>query len=374
MQRLQSLLMSLALVLLGGSVFAEFPGGYQGSAPYRPSLTSSFDEQLPFLPPAPESLTARTGTTFYRPDVVAQMPAEPVQMPQYQSFDPALSRYWMVSSRQSVQNINDRNRGPWGLHIHELHCDGSSQASNIGLLSQQIVPGVPVCIFVHGSFVELPNQYVEAAGFYTAVRGKNPSPLHMIFFTWPSDGPYTGIFPVDVAIRGRQADFNGFHLAYLISQIPAECPICLVGHSHGTRAILSAMHLAGGGTIEGCSFPYSMGQNRRYRAVLAAAAFDHNWLNPGHQFDRSLNPLEGLVNLRNRNDLALAAYPLSRPFAHRATARSGFTEHDARMIGYNAAKIREADVTDIVGRHHYWPYYYKSPTIINTISPYIFFQ
>ncbi|WP_437229133.1 alpha/beta hydrolase [Planctomicrobium sp. SH661] len=284
------------------------------------------------------------------------------------------ANYWMVSSRYSVQNVHERCRGPWGLNVQELHCDGTSRNSNVTELSSQLVPGVPVCIFVHGSFVELPNQYVEAAGFYSCVRSRNAAPLQMIFFTWPSDGPYTGCFPLDVAVRGRQADFNGFHLAYLISQIPASCPVCLVGHSHGTRVILSGMHLVGGGTIEGYSFPYSTGEGRRYRVILAAGAMDHNWLNPGQPFACALNPVECLLNLQNRHDLALAALPLSRPFGRRAVARSGFTSHDVRALGGNAAKLRDCDVTDLVGHKHYWPYYYRQPAVIGAMLPYIYFQ
>jgi len=287
--------------------------------------------------------------------------------------DAVLSNYWMASSRQSVQTIHQRCRGPWGLNIQELHCDGTSRNSSVTELSQQLVPGVPVCIFVHGSFVELQNQYVEAAGFYSALRGSNATPLQMIFFTWPSDGPYTGCFPLDVAVRGRQADFNGFHLASLISQIPESCPVCLVGHSHGSRLILSAMHLAGGGTIEGYAFPYSMGANRRYRVILAAGAMDHNWLNPGQHYECALNRIECLLNLQNRHDLALAAFPLSRPFGRRAVARSGFTSRDVRTLGGNAAKLRDCDVTDLVGTKHYWPYYYRQPGIIAAITPYIYF-
>lgn len=331
--------------------------------------------------------SALSQTAAVTPDETLLLPAAPQPIPLMLAAKPDaspepvmpaptpdLSHYWMASSRCSVQNIHERCRGPWGLGIQELHCDGTSRHSSLAELSAQLVPGIPVCIFVHGSFVELQNQYVEAAGFYSAVRGRNPAPLQMIFFTWPSDGPYTGCFPLDVAVRGRQADFNGFHLAYLISQIPESCPVCLIGHSHGTRVILSATHLAGGGTVEGYAFPYSTGPQRRMRAILAAGAMDHHWLNPGQRYECALNRLECVLNLQNRHDLALAAYPLSRPFARRAVARSGFTSRDSRSLGWNAAKLRDCDVTDLVGPKHYWPYYYRQPGIVSAMTPYLYFQ
>jgi esterase/lipase superfamily enzyme len=195
----------------------------------------------------------------------------------------------------------------------------------------------------------------------------------MIFFTWPSDGPYTGVFPIDLAVRGRQADFNSFHLGYLLSQIPASCPVCLIGHSHGTRVILATMQLAAGGTVEGFGFPYSMGNGRRYRLILAAGAIDHNWLNPGQPYDRALYPIECLLNFRNRKDLPLTFFPLTRPFARRAIARSGITNHDLQHLGYNAAKIHEADVTQMVGHSHYWPEYYRHPAVLRAMLPYMLF-
>jgi hypothetical protein len=85
------------------------------------------------------------------------------------------------------------------------------------------------------------------------------------------------------------------------------------------------MHLLGGGRVEGrtlCRKPKYHGH--RLRAVLAAAAVDHHWLNPGKRYDRALCPLEALVNLRNRLDPALWIYPLRRPFGHLALSHSGF--------------------------------------------------
>jgi len=283
----------------------------------------------------------------------------------------SLPAYWMVSSRCSVQNIHEACRGSWGVTVSERRCSGEMVASSLPELVAQLDPTQPVCIFVHGSFVEFESQCQQAHAFYRRLAPCYPGRLQLIFFTWPSDGPRTGWFPLDVAVRGRQADFNGFHLAYLISQIPESCPVTMIGHSHGARMILATMHLAGGGTVEGHYFPYSMGANRRFRAVLAAGAMDHNWLNPGQVYCCALNRLECVLNLRNRRDSALGFYPLSRPFAHRAVARSGFTRLDYYLLGANGAKLHDADVTTAVGASHYWPEYYNSPAVISWVLSYL---
>ncbi len=55
-------------------------------------------------------------------------------------------------------------------------------------------------------------------------QGLPASSLQVIFFTWPSDGLITGLFPTDVAIRGRQAEFNGLHAARVITCLPPSLP------------------------------------------------------------------------------------------------------------------------------------------------------
>lgn len=287
--------------------------------------------------------------------------------------DACAPNYWIVSSRCRVQHVRQACRGPWGLDVYQRTPDGQLTQSQLPALSSQLVPGIPVCIFVHGSFVEWDSQCREAHSLYLRLRSASSAPLQMIFFTWPSDGPYTYVFPLDVAIRERQADFNGFHLAYLLSQIPESCPVSLIGHSHGARVVLSTLHMAGGGTVEGYTSPCAMGTTRRFRVVLAAAAMDHDELNPGKDFGCALNRVECLLNLRNCKDLPLALQPFSRPFARRALARSGITPHDVSNLGYNAAKIRQCDVAHLVGHAHLWPEYYKQPGIVAAMVPYVYF-
>ena len=279
--------------------------------------------------------------------------------------------YWLVSTRRSVQTIYDKSRGSWHLDVIQADRSGASTGSNLNLLSTQLVPGVPVCIFAHGSFVTWESQARQAARAFQKIRwASRNAPLQMIFFTWPSDGPYTHIPQVDVSVRGKRAEFNGFHLATLISTVPESCPVTLIGHSHGARVALAAMQLGAGGSVQGYSFTRSLGR-RRMRVVLVAGAMDHNWLNPGQRYGLALNRVECLLNLRNQNDLPLALYPLHRPFARRAVARSGLTARDTASLGPNAAKIRQVDVTNRIGRAHNWPFYYDDPQVLATIVPYL---
>jgi len=231
---------------------------------------------------------------------------------------PCNEDYWIVSSRCAVQDIRQVCSGRWGLDVFHRTADGKLHRSTMNELSSSLIPSMPVCIYSHGMFVSWESQYQDAHYAAQLVRRARPNqPLQMIFFTWPSDGPYTGILPADITVRGRRAEFNGFHMAHLISQVPESCPLSLVGHSQGARLMLSTTHLLGGGQVLGHRFPYHVGR-RHIRVVVAAAAFDHHWLNRGERYGCALNPVECMLNLRNQCDVPLRLYPFTRPFARRA--------------------------------------------------------
>jgi len=308
----------------------------------------------PSVPPAPSSAPILT--------VPAGSPLVPAA---------AESSYWIVSSRQASQHR--RERSPYGLAWYRKLPDGTLVGSDSAALQSELVPGVPICIFVHGSFVDWQWHLQDTAAAYSWIRNAAPDrPLQAIFFTWPSGAPYTHCFAVDVNVRGERAEFNGFHLAHLISQLPPTCPVCIIGHSHGARVALSAMHLAAGGEVQDLVFTGDVGA-RPLRVVLAAAAVDHHWLDPGSRYDRALCRAE-VLNLRNRCDLALQFYPLTRPFSRPALASVGFTDGDRERLGWLAMRAGEMDVTALVGRHHNWPYYHDSPAIAAAIAPFVYFM
>jgi hypothetical protein len=280
--------------------------------------------------------------------------------------------YWFVSSRESAQHPRDWRGCP--LDVTYRAPDGRLYHGDIPSMVSQFTPGTPVLICVHGSFVSTEDNLKESGEAYAAIRQCAPQlPLHVVFFTWPSDGPLTCIAPIDIGIRGTRADFNGFHIAWLLSQIPDHHPVCLFGHSHGCRGVMSTLQLIAGGSIQDYSFIGDRSPHQRVRAVLAAPAFDHNWLNPGQRYGLALGRAEAVLSFRNSKDLPLAFYPLTRPFAHRALARTGLTWRDRSKLASQNAKVAECDVTQLLGRQHYWPEYYSRPQIVGVAVPYIYF-
>lgn len=292
-------------------------------------------------------------------------------------------KYWIVSTRCCRQSPHK-----CGVSCRFICHAVTEDCQCVPVCFEQLIagqiPGAPTCVMVHGSFTRMTDVWQDSECSYCWLRGACPQvPLNFIYFTWPSEGPFalvpnnpfsTAIPCCDFGVLGRRADLNGFYLADLIGSLPGPTTVSLVGHSLGARTIASGLHLLGGGTVYGQARWNPADCGHRIRVVLAAAAIEHDWLNPGDRFGCALNRAECLLNLRNERDLALALYPLRRPFSSRALARSGFTSKDQRKLGEKLVQVSELDVTPIIGKGHGWPNYCQQPGIAAVVSPYVYFE
>ncbi|MDZ4687930.1 MAG: hypothetical protein SH850_22895 [Planctomycetaceae bacterium] len=280
--------------------------------------------------------------------------------------------YWVVSSRDLEGELHRGQRHSYQVFNCDAH--GRRQASNMETLVQSLTPGVPVCFVMHGSFVDWETVLQDARGTNSWLRAPLPDrPLHVVFFTWPSDNTPKLIFPIDVAILGRRSARHSLYVAELISLIPNDHPICLVGHSHGARMVVSTLHVLGGGKVDDVAFGGGPFHQHRIRAVLAAGAFDHDWLNPGERYEQAVQRPELILNLRNRRDIALRFYPLHRPLTAAAAGYAGFSAGDRQQIGPQSQKLVDLDITPFIRLGHIWPHYYAEPRLAQTIAPHVFF-
>lgn len=282
--------------------------------------------------------------------------------------------YWIVDSYASPQDF-DTSAPTFCPSVTRYDQCAGFRRSNMVEIAQTIQPGVPVCIFCHGSFVSWEDVLNESCETWRWLHKACPNQqIQMIYFSWPSDRPvFSPIVQIDVNRLGLRAGRNGFYMASLVQQIPSECPVCLVGHSHGTRVITSSLHLMGGGTVDGYVLTAGPYPQHRLRAVFAASAMDHNWMNPGYRYDRALCTVECMLNLRNSCDPALLIYPLRRPFSGGALGYTGVTRRDRNRLGSCGKKLHELDLTEEIGPRHYWPHYFRRDWLAHAIRKYLFF-
>ena len=279
---------------------------------------------------------------------------------------------WVVSVRHCPQKRT--SCAPCNVAVAHFDACGRQSPASLPEMVASLQPGVPVCLVLHGSFVPWPIVYEESRRTQTWLRAACPGrPVHLVFFTWPSDETNKIVVPFDVVVLGRRAERHAQDVAQVISQIPDCQPICLLGHSHGARMAAATLHLLAGGEIDGIGCPSGPYPQHRLRAVFAAAAFDHDWLTPGEHYERAACLPECVLNLKNRHDLPLVFYPLYRPGAARSLARTGFTKSDHRELGEWSAKLNDVEVTELVGHHHKWRYFLDEPAIARAMAPYVFF-
>lgn len=290
---------------------------------------------------------------------------------------PCDPNYWIVSSRCCRQQLECNQN--CNFAVYRFDGPGPGRTASLDELYASLQPGIPVCFMVHGSFVIWDSVLRDSAATYCWLRNAAPErPVQMIFFTWPSDDAATMVpNAVDIANArrlGRLAALNSLYLAELITRVPDANPISLIGHSHGARMVSATLHLLGGGLVEGRYFVGGQYRRQRIRAVLAAAAMDHSWFNPGERYDLAVCRAESMINLRNRHDVPLVFHPTHQLFARPALGRTGITWMDHQSLGVEGCRIYDYDVTSLIGCGHVWHHYYHQPSIAYAIRHHVYFD
>jgi hypothetical protein len=312
------------------------------------------------------------------PQTIITAPPAPANPPALQPATPADlgdCDYWIVSSRGCDGATAPADVCRCLAFFHRTSEKNLARENGAAFLAS-IRPDRPVCFVVHGSYNRWGDVVGESRKIHRWLRGANPSsPLQVVFFTWPSDGNMPFLLPVDIAILGRRSAAHGVYLASLLSQLPPEQQVCIVGHSHGARAAVAALHLLGGGRLEegqvlpaGCTCPPHL------RVVLIAAAIDHNWLNPGQRYERALTVPERVLLMRNSRDSWLTVYPARKGFGERALGKDGLGRDDRFALGSLGAKVVELNAAEFTTWHHSFSDFHQRPELGAAMLPYVYFQ
>ncbi len=282
--------------------------------------------------------------------------------------------YWVVSFRKCPQNGSPCTADKC-TEYHYFGPSGERGQRSADEFYSTLRPDVPVCMMVHGSLVRWEQMMDEGHRTYEWLKRAAPdTEFRMVFITWPSERLILPVPPVDFSMLGRQSSYNGLYLARVLSKIPSHISVSMIGHSHGARLVASALNLVGGGEAEGYRMSPRQTPWPRLRGVFAAAAMDHHWLDPGERYAYALENTESLLNFRNRDDFALRLYPVRLEIGRESLGRVGFSWTDQRLLGPNYTKVRDVEVTSVLGLKHIWPWFYNQPQIGELLTPYLFFQ
>ena len=221
-------------------------------------------------------------------------------------------------------------------------------------------PGTLV-IFVHGNRMELGNTLNRGLLYYRRVLSCSSQPVRMVVWSWPSEKIKGQIR--DVRAKAVRAHWEGAYLAWFLNET-VHMRTSLVGYSYGARVIASALQFRACGGLPGMPLPAG---GPPIRVVFGAAAVDNTSLSCRGQYRAATGQMDKALILINRRDPVLKRYRLvqqgSRPEALGQTGLRGPTPHGCR--------IRQMDVTRIIGRSHYEVRYLENSLISATMRRYL---
>ena len=265
----------------------------------------------------------------------------------------AASEVLMISTRTVGTSCSEEKLSAGLLcQRHEIDQQGRPYWNKIDWRSLKEPSGHDrTVIFVHGNRVRPGRDVVQGLRMFhsmsSASRGQR---LRFIVWSWPST-EVPGLMK-DVQIKAARTRPAGWQLAWFLDQLPTEVPVSLVGYSFGARVISGSLHLLGGGQLGNLTLARREHPDRApMRVGMLAAAYDADWLQPGHYHGRAMSQVEQLVLVTNHRDPAMRLYHFSveRGRIH-ALGKHGIAR--PQMMGAANRRIRQIDVTSLVGRSH----------------------
>lgn len=330
------------------------------------------------FPSRPTIFSATTFILFALVDFHCSGAAVPIHEPSFQKPTSSANQLWLIDSRAAPSEhasvhhagrLTYWHRGPTRWHT-----------ANLEQLLQTDDPDVITLIYVHENRVSRSESFQRADVVFSSLRQQVPDScsFRMLAFSWPSDR--IGILPrPDARIKARRSEAHGLYLAWVADKIQPDVPVGMFGMSYGARVITAALHHLGNGSIEGRRLPIAAPANRApIRIVIAAAAIDADWLQPGQRHGCALSQVDNALVLFNPRDRVLKRYPRvfvrNRLFVGIRLSRRG----GSQALGYagpaamqscwgGSSRLTPCNVSDQVGGSHSWKDYAGSPAMMRRI-------
>ncbi len=274
-----------------------------------------------------------------------------------QAAYPPEHEIWLVSTRRAPVCAPGIEASAC-LDFWRLGPDNQWAASDRSAFVATASPAVPVEIFLHGNRVDRNDAVYESFKAYRHVACQAAGrPLRFVIWSWPAD-EVSRRSGDDARVKAARCGTQGHYLAGLLSELDPGVHVGLVGYSFGARIAGAALHLLGGGAVDGRVLANRRtGEHVPYRLMLVAAGMNSDSLLPGRTFGLAMTQVEAVIVTRNRNDPVLRWYPL---LYRRLLA--------PQSLGYvgpacNTGMISVYDVTCSVGRSHSWDDYLRASAV-----------
>jgi hypothetical protein len=279
---------------------------------------------------------------------------------------------WLVSGRGL--GCGDLQQRVAKLQIWRYDREESWTKANLDEFLASDDPSFVTTIFVHGNRISCDEAFTKGWSAYrTLVRCADERPIRFVVWSWPSeavDGPLN-----DARVKAGRTDPAAFHLAWFVDQLNPQVPVSYWGHSFGARVVTGALHLLGGGEIQGARLEERRHADRQpMHAVLLAAALDDDWLLPGHCHGQALSQTASLLLVNNGCDRLLQRYHLiyGRRCCQQALGYVGL--NTSYLPAGDAEKVSQIDACCQVGKRHTLDNYLASSFLVAQMRPHLLFS
>lgn len=217
---------------------------------------------------------------------------------------------------------------------------------------------MPTLFYIHGNSLR---HRGAMKGFWEVYEKMRccPGQKRLVCWSWPAERVYKmeglrfrEMVRKNLHIKYVYAEYQGYYLGKLVSQMSLSQRVTLSGHSYGAITSSVALHLMGGGRIHGLTLEGGAPVERaNLRGAMISGAFDCDMLYPGHRYGQAFVAAEKIMSTYNCYDRTLRKWP--RSGSQRGCQALGFSGMSASRLGQYRHKFLQINTYPENGRSHY---------------------
>ena len=275
---------------------------------------------------------------------------------------------WLVSSRGVGSPKTDLNKldvqrfdgEKWNRSSFKAFVDPAPEQLENGTFRQTV-------IFVHGNRTDYLWAQIRGWQTYRSLveKRKDDNPVRFVIWSWPAD-QIRGLLR-DLKTKAVVADQHSIYLARSLFEFDREMPVTFVAYSYGARLTLGALHIAGGGTLEGQNLAEkcSSCELAPYRVTLIAPAIRNDCF--AANLDKAYSMIDSGLVIKNSGDPVLKFFRLLRREGQRNAL--GFTGPvGLNLFADKGKRVLQVEAIQHVGEQHMLHHYTQSDAISEMIA------
>jgi len=284
------------------------------------------------------------------------------------------SRLWLISTREAPSSLPPRTDVAALRYWYFQEGLGWSETT-LAEFTLSSDPRQITVFWIHGNRIDVDDVMPQAVALLKRLdqMAEPGTSFRLVAWSWPSGripGPLT-----DVRTKARRSECQSIYLAEVAARLPGNVPVSMIGFSYGARLMSGALHLLGGGSLDGVvlQVPQVDPMVPLRRAIMLAAALDDDWLLPGRRNGNALLAVNQMIVIANPLDPVLRLYPWLYPGRDNRQALGAVGLASPWQLP-DRDRIYQIDASAALGRVHSFQYVLGSDQILARITPFALFE